>query len=610
VGSQDVSVVEPASGREFPYLGVDALAAFGLLGSPIYIYSFVTQRVCWSNPRSREFWDAASEEELHARDLGPFSAATAIRLAEYHKEFLSGGERVESWTFYPRGKAVSALCRCSGVRLDGHAEAMLVEIQTLKPLELPVSELRAIEALRHTPLMISLFSQCGAVLVRNPAALAKFDAFDRTLPDGADHLRAMFAQGSDYDALLDEARQSGLAHVTATIAVKRWPVHSVQLSLVTDPATGEPALLVAQQDISPLIQVSRQLAASEEALDSVLSLNVAPALVVAAEGSRVLKANYAAQALLGSQVAAGGEWFADSDKFEYLRGAVLTAGSGNAVLGLRTARGGTAWCSVSGARIRYADQDAMVLLISNVDQLYQTAAELELALDVERRTSDMQRRYMAIASHEFRTPLAVIDSTAQQIERKADTLRADQLRARAGRIREAVKRVLHLFDRTLESAAANLGSMGYAPERGQLADVIVAVARQFREQHPGAAITLDLLQLPEIALDAGLMEQAFTNLVGNAIKYSDGPARVEICAVAGMESVEVFVRDHGIGIAPAEREAVFGDHARGSNVGERPGTGLGLSIVRQIVQLHGGSIEIVDTPGGEGTTMRLIFPRP
>lgn len=601
-----------AGPEPFPYLCAEALGAFALLGSPIYIYSFVTQRVYWSNVRARDFWNAASASELHQRELGPFSLSTASRLAEYREHFRRGGERMESWTFYPHGQPISALCRCSGVRVDGHDEAMLVEVHALKDIEMPVAELRALEALRHTPLKITLFSQSGAVLMRNPAAMVAFGELDRSLPEGTNHLKAIFAQESDYDLLLRQAEQEGVAHRTASMAVSGWPVHSVQLTMVTDPVTGNPALLVAQQDISQLIAISRQLAASEEALDAVLMLNVAPTLILSATGTRLLRANHAAEALLGPGAVAGqdlADLVPDIAQFDYLRGALLTQGTASAVLSLRNGRGSAFWCSVSGVRIRYENRDALVLLITNVDQLYQTAAELEVALELERQTTRMQRRFMAIASHEFRTPLAVIDSTAQQVERKAAAMSADQLQARAGRIRGEVRRLLRLFDETLERAESNLGSMGYAPRDGQLADVIANVARRFAEGSVDVQIALDLPQLPEISFDAGLMEQAFTNLVGNAVKYSDPPARIEVSARAGIDEIVVTIRDHGIGILPAEREAVFCEKVRGSNVADRPGTGLGLALVRQIVDLHGARIEVAET-AGPGTTMRLTFPRP
>ena len=111
----------------FPYLGNEGLGTLSLLGTAIYIYSFKTQRICWANRAALGLWNAASHEELFERPLTPFSHATAARLDDYLAAFGRGEDRQETWTLYPRGEARTFLCRCSGVSLDGHAQAMLVE---------------------------------------------------------------------------------------------------------------------------------------------------------------------------------------------------------------------------------------------------------------------------------------------------------------------------------------------------------------------------------------------------------------------------------------------------------------------------------------------------
>jgi signal transduction histidine kinase len=151
--------------------------------------------------------------------------------------------------------------------------------------------------------------------------------------------------------------------------------------------------------------------------------------------------------------------------------------------------------------------------------------------------------------------------------------------------------------------------MGYEPDAGHLEELIAQVAQSSIEDHPGLAISLDLPALPELVFDRGLMEQAFVNLFSNAFKYSHGDPRVEVRAAVSSEDVQIFVRDHGIGVPQEERTRIFSDYVRGSNVGTRAGTGLGLAIVSQVMGLHGGLIDIVDTQG-QGTTFRLVLPRP
>lgn len=596
----------------FPYLGEEALGALARLGTPLHIYSFTTRGICWSNAEAQRFWLAPSSQELEAREFADQSNAVSQRLADYREAFRRGEDRVESWTFYPKGQATTALCRCSGISLDGHPEAMLVEIRSLSEAELPVSELRAIEALRHTPLMISLFSEQGKLLMRNPAALSCFEQFDQRPARGANPFRAMFAEPADAMLLLEEARAGGSARRMATMAIEGWPVHSLELTMVNDPATGHRAMLVAQQDVSMLVEIGRQLAASEDALQSVLGLNVMPVVVVSARDGMVLQANHAAEELFGFEELGGSSLdraFASAGAYQWFRGKVLAGGAGNEVLQLRDASGRTLWASLAGARIVYQKHDSIAILITDIDALQRAAAELEAALDSERRITDMQRRFLAIASHELRTPLAIIDSAAQRLERGAATITPDQVKSRATRIRSTVKQLLQLLDNTIEQARNDQPTLGYAPVDGDIGACIKAVAESFRDANPALNVDLELPPLPELSFDRSLIEQAFTNLFANSIRYTAGKPRVAISVTVTSEAVQIHFRDWGIGVPEVERDRVFSDYVRGSNVDGRTGTGLGLSIVRQAIGLHGGLIEIVATEG-PGTTFRITLPRP
>lgn len=596
----------------FPYIGNEGLGALSLLGTAIYIYSFETQRVCWANRAALGFWNASSAQELFDRDLTPYSQSTALRLDDYRAAFTRGEDRLESWTLYPRGIARSFLCRCSGVSIDGHAQAMLVETGVETNPTVTGAELRAIEALRHSPVKISLFSESGEVLMRNPSALALFTDFDRSLTNETDHLRAMFANPAECDALIDAARHDSVSRTQAALRLPGSPVHNIHLSLVNDPVTGGSARLVAQEDITLLVRTQRQLAASEDALDAVLNLDVTPVVVLAAPDGRVLNVNLSARNLLDERLDIGspvGTLLAITEDFGKLRDAALAGQASAAPMRLRARGGDTFWASVSAARISYDKQDAIVVLLANVDALYRAAADLEAALSSERNITAMQRRFLAIASHEFRTPLAVIDSAAQRLERSAAQLTPDEVRGRAGRIRSTVARLLRLLDSTLERARNNQGVLGYAPEPADLAVMVDHAATALHESHPEFSIAVNLPPLPPLNLDAALIEQAITNLLANALKYAADEKRVEVTAAVTSADVQLFIRDWGIGVPPAEHERIFADYVRGSNVGNTPGTGLGLSIVRQIIGLHGGSIEAVQTDG-PGLTVKITLPRP
>lgn len=599
-------------GPIFPFLGREALAGMGLLGTPIHIFSFSTNRICWSNDAALSFWNADSAAELLQRTLTPFSEATVLRLAEYRSAFTRGRERNEGWTFYPKGEPMAAQCRCTGVSIDGHPEAMMVEIRALTSQELAMSELRAIEALRNTPLMISLFSEAGHVLLRNPAAAACFERFDNALAPDADHLQAMFADAEHGRLLIQRTRTDGKVQAMAVIATESGPVHSIQLLLVADPATGRNAFLIAQQDVSETVAARRQLAASEEALDLILSLHDNAVLVFSVGDGNILQANSVAERLLGVAPAAGrlvDTVFANALDLRTITGELLSGHGANWQVQLIRDGGQRFWASVSGLRISFHDVDAIVLITTDIDSFHRTASELEEALDFERQTGEMQRRVLAIASHEFRTPLAIIDSAAQRLERRADRINPDELRSTTRRIRGTVNQLIRMIDDTLEHARIEQGGYVFRPALADIGPIVAECCAKFREQDSALCIDLTLPTLPRLMLDRTLIARALENLLSNAIKFSPAPPRIAITGTADSEGVRITVRDYGIGVPAEDRARIFNEFYRAANATERPGTGLGLSIVRKIVGMHGGQIEVIDTDG-PGTTFRIALPRP
>lgn len=602
---------DPFVSETFPLLGADALAVLERLETPVYIYSFESGRICWSNPAARRFWNARGAEELESRDVEPQLTANRTRLAQYRIAFRRAETRRETWTFFPEGVAVSALCNCRGVSLQAVPEAMLVEIVEGTAPALQETELRSIEALRHTPLMISLLDLTGAVLMRNPAASAAFADYDLALSDSGDAFSAMFAQARDASDLRMRALRDGFAEATVQIALDPPRMHHLQVTKVADPATGRASLLVAQQDVSTLIETSRRLAASEDALDRLLDLNFSPVLIVSANTGRLLRWNQAADRLLrlgDGLVETGAKVFAcDADVARLTTTARAQGYASDAVQLLRDDNRAF-WAHLSGTALRYHNCDALVFFLADIDQLHRSASDLEAELSLERQANEMQRQLMAIASHEFRTPLALIDSAAQRLEAHAETWSQARTESSLRRIRRSVRQLLGLIERTIAGEKSAVAEQAPSREPHDLASLIETCAQSLRELYPEARIALDLKAAPRLVIDVALMEGAVTNLIGNAIKYSDGPAEIEITAVEDRHGVTITVRDHGIGIPAEERSAVFEEFVRGTNVGNRAGTGLGLAIVKRAVESHGGQVELAQV-AGPGTAFRMHLPR-
>jgi signal transduction histidine kinase len=358
-----------------------------------------------------------------------------------------------------------------------------------------------------------------------------------------------------------------------------------------------------------LAEIRPAAAASDAGTDGLLEHIAAPALVMSADGARLLKANAAARQLLQAATAdtspVTGLFVKEDERATFFEEVVHRGKSiGSAQL---VGQGGRHFAAaVAGNRFQIGTTDAVLLVIHDIDVLHRALRELETALGFQRTVSHKQRRMLEIASHEFRTPLAVIDGAAQRIARFAANGAPEQVAALTDRIRETVERLGRLIENTVERARDNRVGMECRTAPGLLQNVIAQAAMNFGE-NADIEIADSIADLPEIQFDRTLIGQVFVNLIENAIKYSAGRARVHFSAVAGPDEVEILVRDWGIGILPEERERVFAESARGTNVGPRTGSGLGLFIVRQIIRAHEGEVSVVETDG-PGTTLKVVLP--
>jgi signal transduction histidine kinase len=135
------------------------------------------------------------------------------------------------------------------------------------------------------------------------------------------------------------------------------------------------------------------------------------------------------------------------------------------------------------------------------------------------------------------------------------------------------------------------------------------VCQLHREMVPGAVIVERFAAVPlPMVGDAKLLFQVFSNLLGNAIKYSPGGGRIEVEADAKADETMVAISDHGIGIPPKDLARLFERYHRGGNVSGIVGTGVGLYLVKMAVDLHGGSVEVVSREG-QGSRFAVRLPR-
>ena len=249
-------------------------------------------------------------------------------------------------------------------------------------------------------------------------------------------------------------------------------------------------------------------------------------------------------------------------------------------------------------------------LILSQQGLAQQASMLEERLAHEQRLTQLQRNFVSMASHEFRTPLTIIDGHAQRMIKSKDRLAPGEVAERAGKVRAAVLRMTSLMDNLLNSARLFDGGAGlyYHPVEIDLAALLHDVCQLHREIAPHSHIREDFggERLPVIG-DAKLLFQVFSNLISNAIKYSPGGGPITIGAALEAGAVVVAVEDRGIGIPEQDRDRLFARYSRGSNVSGIVGTGIGLYLAKMVIDLHHGRIA-VESREGEGARFTVRLP--
>jgi signal transduction histidine kinase len=232
-----------------------------------------------------------------------------------------------------------------------------------------------------------------------------------------------------------------------------------------------------------------------------------------------------------------------------------------------------------------------------------------LIVEGEAPTFPLKSRFLSIASHEFRNPLAVIMTSADLMSRHRDNMTEVQIAERLKKIQGQVNHLRGIVQDVLELEGMQQGRIRFNPEEADLDALCREILEEFRTS-PGQIHELAYsgLDWPVLAsLDVRMMRQVVTNLLSNAVKYSPDGHTVWVSLAHEADSLVLHVRDEGIGIPPEEINRLFTAFHRAENVGNIPGIGLGLNIIKQAVELHGGSVSLESTIN-VGTTFSVTLP--
>lgn len=246
-------------------------------------------------------------------------------------------------------------------------------------------------------------------------------------------------------------------------------------------------------------------------------------------------------------------------------------------------------------------------------QLAQTELVENEALQIElkktRELSDFKTRFMAMVSHEFRTPLAIIATSSHILKEHQHKLDPDRIREHTERLGDQVQRLKRMLDDVTEAMKAETTELPFNPgwiDIEGICEEIVSDMKNSIALYHNIAFRYEQ-QVGPVYADKVLMQRIVTNLLSNAIKYSDKGKEVRLSVFMVGQEVILQITDQGIGIPLDEQKYLFQPYFRARNIGAVGGTGLGLKLVKDAVELHNGRIE-VDSRQGQGTTFRVVLP--
>ncbi|MBD2565544.1 MULTISPECIES: PAS domain-containing sensor histidine kinase [Nostoc] len=255
-------------------------------------------------------------------------------------------------------------------------------------------------------------------------------------------------------------------------------------------------------------------------------------------------------------------------------------------------------------------------ILRDISESKRTQAKLQWAeqamrqaLAKEREFSELKSRLLTITSHEFRTPLATIHSSAELLEYYRHLWSDERQQTHLRRIQTSVMHMTQLLNDVLVLSQDETGKLEFSPTPLNLVefcrDLLEELQQSDRSQH--AIAFSSECQCTQANLDAKLLRQILSNLFSNCLKYSPIGSTVKFSVTTANDQAIFQTQDSGIGIPPCDIEYIFEPFHRASNAGNTPGMGLGMSIVKQAVDLHGGEI-FVESAIGAGTTFTVILP--
>ncbi len=252
--------------------------------------------------------------------------------------------------------------------------------------------------------------------------------------------------------------------------------------------------------------------------------------------------------------------------------------------------------------------DRTIILEEAIKELNIAKDEVAVSLKKEKELSELKSRFVSMASHEFRTPLATILSSLSLIESYSANNNREMQAKHVVRIKRTIMNLTDILNDVLSISKLEDGGFVSCIENINVKLLLSDIVKDFSQiLKKGQSIVHNHSGSDVSVTDKKFLRQIIVNLISNAVKFSLEEGIVELSSYISTSRIEIRIKDHGIGISKEDKIHLFEPFFRGSNATNIEGTGLGLSIVLKYVEMLNGSIEF-ESELDKGTQFSINLP--
>lgn len=252
---------------------------------------------------------------------------------------------------------------------------------------------------------------------------------------------------------------------------------------------------------------------------------------------------------------------------------------------------------------------AFIIDITERKRIEQSRIEIQEALEKEKQLNEIKSRFMSIASHEFRTPLSTILSSATLLSKYINNEDHPKRERHVEKIKNSVRSLNGILEDFLSLGKLEEGKITIKPEIFNIQEFMFSIIEEMNSLlKPGQYISTEQTGEETVNTDRRVLKNILINLLTNAIKFSPDGSVIKIVIETNRETISIKVIDKGIGIPEDELENLFSSFYRARNAANIQGTGLGLHIIQRYLDLLRGSINI-ETELNIGSTFTVSVPQ-